>query len=460
MRNIQTTALRDVRRRTSRVVPPSGSRGARFHGPVVLVLFAVISAVFALGMLVRRERQAALQVHQIVAALREQGRPVDDASAEAWFARHASAAGTAAWHEVIQLVRGQANPAGLPIVGETDLPDQLVPGGAWPEEPRVADYLQQARPILAKLDAASQFPTPVWQPLQFKGFQTILAPLNHARSVARLAALEVEDAAYHADAQRTLRGLRLMKSVSDAFDWQNSAVSELVHLALAQMHMQSVRRTLNARLWDEADVDALIEQVGLPLDVKAHMRNTMSGERGLVLATLDDDENGLLNVLDLERFKATGSAAILLRLPSSRLEYLRTAERLVHLADSGLDALSDAAAAEDRQIAESSNPITLAVAPAASAFANALLRHECQRRITQMALAVKKYQLQHDTWPQNASDLERVGLDMTNCVNLDGNPFAYSADEHGVTIRCFLPGAGGEAAKIQTCISDTWVADR
>ncbi len=455
--NTQTSIANDPQAWTNRIVRTQGVRHARFGWPVALVLFALVCLVAALAVLTWQERRAAAEVRQIVTELRDQGSPVDNATLEVWFAQHASAKGTAAWHEIIQLVKAQANQVDLPIVGNADLPDSLVPEGEWPEEQRVADYLQQVRPILSKLDAASEFPTPVWQPIQFNGFQTLLDPLIFSRSVARLAALEVEYAAYHGDAERAFRGLRLMKSVSDAFDWQNSAVSELVYLAIAQMHMHSVRRTLNVRLWDETDVDALIEQVGLPLDVQAHMRNTMSGERGMVLASLDEEGTGLLDVLRVEQ--AMGPATVLLRLPSTQLEYLRISERFVHLADHGLHQLSDAAAAIDRQTAESSNPLTFAFAPAVSAFANALLRHECQRRLTQMALAVRKYQLREGTWPPNASDLVRVGLDMTNCVDTDGTPFEYWVDEQSVSLRCLLPGFGGndrnEAARIQVRIADS-----
>src|SRR5690606_25834757 len=101
--------------------------------------------------------------------------------------------------------------------GNAPPPVEIVPGGRWDEEPAVAEFLQWMRPVIDDIQAATEYPTPVWQPIEFRGYSTLLEELQNSRSLVRLLSLDVEHALYHGESDRALRSLQAMQGVADAF---------------------------------------------------------------------------------------------------------------------------------------------------------------------------------------------------------------------------------------------------
>ena len=207
----------------------------------------------------------------------------------------------------------------FPIMGTGKLPEHLVPGGDWPDEPRIAEFLQEVRPLIAQIEQAGRYPTPVWQPIAFGGFSTLLPEIQASRAVIRLLQLEVQHALYHRDPERALRGLAAMQTTAAAFDWDFCMVADLVGIALRGIHRDAIRQSLADTDWEPAQLDQLLAQVQHPRDVAARWHRVCAGERAMVLAVLQGSREELDGMLSQE---TSGYPAVLLLIPSGTKKYL------------------------------------------------------------------------------------------------------------------------------------------
>jgi hypothetical protein len=67
----------------------------------------------------------------------------------------------------------------LPIVGTGELPDDLVPGGKWADEPKIAEFLREVHGrCWHRSSKPPGYPAPVWQPIAFDSFATLLPRFN------------------------------------------------------------------------------------------------------------------------------------------------------------------------------------------------------------------------------------------------------------------------------------------
>jgi hypothetical protein len=397
---------------------------------VWISLTAVLLLVAILLGLVWNERRSATLLDQELQRITRSGQPIDSESMGRWFQDRTHTEGTQQWGEVFSVLSGSLDGypefESLPVQGRAELPERLVPGGPWPEEPIVADYLEYSRPLIDMIDQASEHPSPVWRPIEFQGIMTLLPELQSTRSISRLLMLEAEHALYHQDAPRALRAIRLLDSTADAFDWDFCMVAALVHVALRGIEWQAIQRSLYADLWNEQQLQKLAEQVGPPIDIASMYRDTLAGERAFCTN---------LSREDAKSFDPTfGEFALpLVQLPSTRLRLLEIWQELQDVADGDPRRLSQNAERVGQELNEEirrnqfspGNILAGLLIPATSAFTNALIRMEDNRRFTRTALAIKQYQLQLGQWPQQLSELQQVGLTSNDWSTQLSGPFGY-----------------------------------
>ena len=236
----------------------------------------------------RRALQAELQ------RIRNAGQPTSNRELEIWFHQHTHDEGTPAWREILQLAVGSTMTGShleqLPFVGQGELPGPPLMPGAWDQAPLVGQFLEEVRPLLDQIERTTAYPTPVWQPVQMRGFDTLLTELQNSRSVQRILRLEVEHALYQRDAQRALRGLGLLRHTADAFDWDLVIVSRLVALALRGVQYDAIDRSLAYNLWLPEQLEAVVEQIGEQPDYGRMWRQSLATERTMSLSLLAGDE--------------------------------------------------------------------------------------------------------------------------------------------------------------------------
>ncbi|MEM8680896.1 MAG: hypothetical protein AAGF97_16245 [Planctomycetota bacterium] len=343
--------------------------------------------------------------------------PVDDESAAAAFRASTHDEGALAWAEI--LVSANDAPTRqlpLPIVGNEDLPPHIDRNVPW-QDKQVAEFLDHQESVIAQVKQAAEFPRPVWQPLVFRGFETLLEPLQQARAVVRLLQLECEYAAYHQDAPRALEAIEAQQVVAEAFDWHLAFVSELVHLALLDMQYTTIQRTLYCELWNEDQVDRLLKQIATPLDFRFRWKTTLASERGMALATM---ESGNLARL--------GEAYSLVPFVTPRMieSYLDESIVWETLGAEDLNtAVSRTQQYEAAAYTGSDGWVEQLLGPALSACTQAYARSERTRRLTALALQIKAYSLRHGSWPDSLDALKEDGVNEADLCLPNGNRFFF-----------------------------------
>jgi hypothetical protein len=422
--------------------PQANRPTARRRWLLLLVLLPLALGAIAVAILGFSEYRSARAVTAEIARLQAVGEPVDNETMARWFQANTSQAGTAAWREIFVAVEhvssGEAV-GSFPFLGTGELPADLVPGGDWPDEPRIAEFLQEVRPLIVQIEQAAQYPTPVWQPIVFDSFSTLLPEIQSSRSVIRLLQLDVQHALYHRDTERAVRGFASMQATAAAFEWDFCLVAELVSIALRGVHRDAIRRSLANTSWEPGQLDQLLGQVADPRDVATCWQRTLAGERAMLLGLLRGSPEKRDAVLHQER---VSFPEIWLLIPSITQRYLDCMAAVQQIgADGVLGMTARAKTLEQENDRSKKGPfgdilINLFL-PAVSAFAHANERDELDRRLTRTALGIKRYHVSEGRWPAKLSDLAAVGLQACDWTALQAGPFGYRVEPEGVVVWAY-----------------------
>ena len=304
-------------------------RRLKWIGLVSLIPIVLLIAI--VGFIGYRETIASGELKAKLEELRQAGEPIDDESMATYFEKISNKEGTAAWTEILTLSRAAISFSDkLPVVGVRNLPTDLRPGSEWPDEPRVAEFLQEVRPVIQRIFKADEFPQPVWMPIQFNGFRTLLPEIQESRTVARILYLDAIHALYHSDDDRALQDIHALRSVAQAFDWDAFIVAKLVSIAIHGMHRELINRSLSMDVWNHEQLTTLSNQVIHPYDASKAWRASLGGERGMYYPVLND----IRHFRGIEGFDSNPLLALPV-MPSTKLTILRAYEEWQHCADAG-----------------------------------------------------------------------------------------------------------------------------
>lgn len=371
------------------------------------------------------------ELKQKIAELRQAGEPLDDESMARHFEATTHKEGTKAWTEIVGICQAANNTASdLPIVGNGKLPLLLTPGSEWADEPRVSEYLVEIKPLLKRIQQTESFPKPVWMPIQFDGFQTLLPAIQESRNVARILDLDATHALYHKDSERALKDIIAIQTVSESFNWRFFLVTKLVSVAITGVQRDAIQRSLTMNVWSDEQLKTLSDQLKQKYEVTEEWSSTIAGERAMAYIALNDH-------VTLKRYVNSTTiptpVALLPIVPSTRLEILQAYGDWQHLADAGEMGLSErAASSEKHQFAKQislTNVYLGLFMPAISAYAGAFDRLETSRRLTLTSIAIKRYQLKNQRWPKSLSELTEVGLRLDDWTTTDKQNFGYEVDD-------------------------------
>ncbi|MCA9132419.1 MAG: hypothetical protein KDA45_04670 [Planctomycetales bacterium] len=394
---------------------------------VPLVGIPLLCGIIYAGWMGYREALAKRELEVLLAPILAAGEPLGDAWLEQRFRQTTSDEGTAAWSRILLLSRslGWGVQNELPIVGTGQYLQVLDPNAPWEDNQRVGDFLDEARPVIDLVHQAAQYPTPVWQPLNFDGVGTLLPELQESRSVARLLQLDFDHAVMNRDPERALRALQSLQTTAAAFDWEMFMVGELVHMALLGQHRQAIRRSLYADLWTAEQLVTLMSQLRQPQPVARKWKASLQTEQAMALATL----------------RSASSPLSELALPASataELQLFRFYEAAMAVAGDDQEQLSRGSQGLEKSLPlgdrQSVDHILVGFfAPALQAYAEAFNREERKRRLTLTALAIKRFQLAQQRWPSGLEELVEVGLTVDEWTLPGLGPLGYRVEDEGQT---------------------------
>jgi len=188
----------------------------------------------------------------------------------------------------------------------------------------------------------------------------------------------------------------------------------------------SVRRTLTHCAWDESQLAAIRELMSAEKDLAAPWRESLSNERALALAALDQVES--IRILS----KMTGNEHTFSDepvMPSDvqlLMEYYN--DLIAASGDSILQWKKRAEEIERDLNANHRNSVAGMILPATAQTIASGINIEETRRWTLVAVALRQYHLQEGKWPQQLSDLDAVGLVFDDYSNMRGELFGYEVD--------------------------------
>lgn len=409
--------------------------------PLNWLLATAVVIVAFVGWLAIREVRADQAIRAEITRLRSAGLPVDNATMAAQFAESTHPEGTQAWAEILDLCSSSwlssiGSTEGFPYVSNGQVPAQINAGENWELQEEVDAYLEIVSPVLSRIHEAGQYPKPVWQPITFNGFSTLLEPVQISRSANQLLQLDAEAALHKQDAARTLQNIESMFHLTDAFDWNNFGVTKLVAIAKRHGAHEIIRRSLSADCWTTEDLKKLRSFVATPESLSLAWPLIVNSERAMLLTNIRDRP-----LVDAS-YDDQLPPYLLTWLPSVQLELLQKSEGWENLATNSLSQMRrDATRIGSAQEASGSiiGKFYDNVMTGYPSFVSALLRQEDGRRFTLCALAVKQFQLENDAWPKLLSELESVGLAPSDWRTLEAGEFGFEVENDVAYIWSYYP---------------------
>jgi hypothetical protein len=297
-------------------------------------------------------------------------------------------------------------------------------------------FLDEAQPVISQITKLRTTGKPVWQPIHFDGFNTLLPSLQNSRSVMYLLGLEFNYALHVVDRERAMRAIEAMQNCIDAYDFTFCYVAKLINIACVQQQYMAIRASLASSIWTEEDLSRLMALVKQPPDVQSEWKDTMDGELAMAMHS---DLNDLM-YFDSQSQRFVSDTRWLLsqgwKLPSVRKYVWDQTQKFRNMADEGLDGLSDRTAkAETSLVAEANgswNGTMLMLASGSrSSVAKAFEGHDMLRRLTLSSIAMKRYRMEKGQWPSKLDDLAAYGLSERDWQEKSGSPFGYHIEEDG-----------------------------
>ena len=382
------------------------------------------------------------------------GIPYDDATLQRSYNDRTHPEGTSDWLKVSQLStwgREVEFYRKLPYLGHeaTALPKLVSSDDPidWPDEPLVADYLEEMEPVIDLIERASSYPTPVRFPIEFEGLSTLLPHVEEARNIQRLLMLDCYYACFNQDNVRAMRDLSLMQATANAYDGRETVVSELVNIALRRIWMKEIRRTLTDSQWSAAELESLRDSLAFKEEISARWHDFMQCERafGLSSANMSPEKLAQLTrqegILPERRLKIfTGPSEV-----KTLIEVYQRIDDLIVGSDVN-NWRKRVTAYEYWVQTEPSNSLAGILAPAVGTVLEAEIRIEEVRRWTLTAVALRQFKQRNEQWPKKLLELESVGLNYEDYSDLEKTVFGYEIDGDRVFLwkRPYLGWAGSE----------------
>lgn len=360
-------------------------------GGFFLVVAAMI-VVFAM-----REFSAKQEFTRRLEEIRKSGAPTDDASLDAMFNTITTSDNSVGWNEFSNLASGWVSTVGydLPCIGSGVTPVSAYTDGDWPMGERVGELLQQIQPLLQQVhEVADNTNGPVWQPIHFDGFNTLLGPIQEARSISRLLQLDYQYAVYTKDRQRALRDVKSSLAAIKAYQWDSYAVAEFVNIAQMGMVYNSVEHSLKSSMWTVEDMRELAKMFDKPIDLKSRWSKVSSTELAAALALIQRELNEPSG-LRIESSVFVWAA----KLPSSQLRLLQDFQAYQSVGNASPDNILFEANKIDQQGVR--GMLSGAVIPSTTQIARVYINMEEARRMLVTAIALKQFKLTHGEFPLN-----------------------------------------------------------
>lgn len=395
-------------------------------GPGLMLLFAfggllaVLLAVAAWTWLASaRELAAELQ------RLRASGEPVSAEELEAFYELPPEGRDTTKiWLAALApLVTSefQIEVKDLPLVGERGEPAPL-PGEAWQQLEEAEQVLGKYQRSLESMHRATRLGGRARFTTNFTSGDAMLLPhAQQLRAGARLLALEAAVHVHRGLPDAAVESVQAIFAAVRSLEQEPLLVSQLVRMALGSAACEQVVWLLSADMLDDDQLAALEAEL-TACDYQKPFRRALIGVRtiGLRLFT-DPNELG------------AGHARFTLLPSADQAMFLKVMAALIAAAEkpgsARLDAVDDAELSLTAVAGTTSGrlryPTTLLIMPSLRPSAESVSRHEAQRDVTRVAVAIERFRRRQGRLPANFPELVPQLLSALPDDPFSGRPLQY-----------------------------------
>ncbi len=389
--------------------------------PVTWLAITLTVLIGLLAGVVGRELIAKRQLNQQLSDLKAKGVPVDNSTMESYFVSTTSTENSVEWRALSGVFASSwifTLGADLPYVGNKSTPAKALRGEEWSDAAKAEEFLKELTPWMERLhQAAEKTKRPVWHPIHFNGWSTLLGPVQESRSFSRVLSLDFDYALYSKDRERAIQDLKTLRSSAEAYHWDAFVVSELVYEAQVLMFYQAIFRSMRSSIWNADDLQELKSLVGERQDFEDRWTRLQQNEMAMSLAGLDSDDVALTEISGPMRWFA--------KLPSSKLRFV---EESLQAREIGSGGLMGIALTKQPQEMGKYGILSQMLASSRTSLARAMLNLEESRRLAHAAIAIKQYKLLHGSFPQSLEILQKeaqLGLAASCIQGVDQSPFGY-----------------------------------
>ncbi len=293
------------------------------------------------------------------------------------------------------------------------------------------ELLSDLRWLIERTKVIGKLEKPVWVPIAFDGFHTLLPQYNGLQCIQQLMVWDFQDAIWGRDYQRADEALEGMWNNVAAFDWSISSVDESAGFYRREDIYRCIRSTLESSYWDVGRLDRQLERLA-PIDnMEQRWNQLMEGGYHAMLGTREignPDQRAARQILnlpsmqiairdDLERSKRIGQVPI---------EGMRASEREIRKQCSTLASLESQGFG------------------VVSGLVQEYERNEIRRRFTRTALGIARFHRVNQRFPKTLKELESIGFAEPDWAALSVGPFGYMLENNDSTARLWCNGCSSE----------------
>ncbi len=386
-----------------------------FQKPFLLIGLPLLGLILVIAYLAATEIYSWFRVAAITKRLTAEGVLATSEELQARYENPRSREGTIAWTraaDMANVMYPSSTFEKLPFVGNGPIPYDLSNKNPPSFESEMAaaagTYLERLQPAIQAIEAAAQFPTPVWQPFVSTDLYLLLPHLQDARDLVRLLALDFEYAVFEAQRERALKDLRLIERVIAAYSDREGVVYSWYEISIRQDLLRAVNSSMSADLWTAENLHEILLRIGPEFYSLSTITNEAKQDAKQMRTNLEKQTaiplTPSIRFAVLSLFDEDYSQAILNTKNNWPKYYSQKSEDFAK-------ALLQRNVSSGEQIA------------------GIYIRHEIERQLTRTAIGIKKFKLQEVRWPTNLEELKVVGLGPEDWTAVGKYRFGFEVDK-------------------------------
>lgn len=301
----------------------------------------------------------------------------------------------------------------------------------------IALYAKDATPILDKIETMMASGDQVWLPIVFESVWTSLYEAQQTRAVARVMKYSFLDAVHQGDNGRAIRILKMSKRLFGRNHHPTFLVEELIQIACYSQMLEVTRDSIAANVWSDTELEEIESVVEPAIDWDDQWKQTIESEMLSILPDLIRDDGSLVGSASpgvrLQLAPSTRRLMVDRQHEVSMIRGVGTSRHLEEVTRVANDwRAGDQVVEIDRWLqipTLATDWIEGLVMPAYGSVASAFRRVVNEERFTQAIFSLRKYRSQTGEWPDDLSQLSKLGLVPSSIEAFDGGPFHYEIDD-------------------------------